>query len=159
MGDSIRVNGNQLSWGSIRLKLMGEEYVGFTGVSFSDKRERTKAYGMGRHHAPRGRSRGKYTIENVKLTGWKASISIFRDALAQQSSNGQYGDVEFQIVVMYSEPDEPSVVIEINGCVWAGNSTSDEESPDPLKEEIEIDAMYIKRNGLVLYDNSEGAPR
>jgi hypothetical protein len=159
MGDSIRVNGNQLSWGSIRLKVRGEEYTGFTGVSFSDKRERVKAYGMGKHHAPRGRSRGKYTIENVKLTGWKSSISRLRDALAQGSTNGQYGDVEFQIVVMYSEPDEDSVVIEINGCVWAANSTSDEESPDPLKEEIELDAMYIKRNGMVLYDNSEGAPQ
>lgn len=159
MADAIRVNGNQLSWGSIQLKLNGEDYYGFTGISFSDKRERVKAYGMGRHHAPRGRSRGKYSTENVKLTGWKSSVSIFRDALAALSPSGfAYGDVEFQIVVMYSEPDEAPVIVEISGCVWAGNSTSDEESPDPLKEEIEIDCLAIRRNGTVLFDDSEPVP-
>ena len=42
--------------------------------------------------------------------------------------------------------------------MWTGNSSSDEESPDPLKEEIEIDAMLIRRNGLVLFDASQGSP-
>ena len=56
MSDVIRVNGNQVSWGSIVLKFNGQRFYGFTSISFSDKRERVHAYGMGRHHAPRGRS-------------------------------------------------------------------------------------------------------
>jgi hypothetical protein len=159
MADEIRVNGNQLSWGSIKLKLNGEDFSGFTAISYADKRERVKAYGMGRHHAPRGRSRGKYTIDPVKLTGWKSSVATFREELARISPTGlTYGDVEFQIVVMYSEANDGPIVVEINGCVWVGNTSSEEENPDPLKEEIEVDAMGIKRNGLVLYDSSEGAP-
>jgi hypothetical protein len=159
MSDNIRVNGNQLSWGSIELKIDLERFTGFTSISFADKRERVKAYGMTRHHAPRGRSRGKYTIEPVKLVGWKSSVQALRQGLAARSKDGiSYGDVEFQIMVSYVEADELPLTVEIDRCVWGGNSSSDEESADPLKEEIEIDAMLIRRNGLVLFDSSEGAP-
>jgi hypothetical protein len=160
MSDLIRVNGNQLSWGSIVLKLDQDVFTGFTGISFADKRERVKAYGMGRHHAPRGRSRGKYTVEAVKLTGWKKSIALFRKQLAARSPDSKsYGDVEFQIVVQYTEPgDDTELTVSIERCVWTGNSSSDEESPDPLKEEIEIDAMLIRRDGLVLFDALQGSP-
>lgn len=159
MADELRVNGNQLSWGSITVKLDGERFVGFTSISFADKRERVKAYGMQRHHAPRGRSRGKYTIDPVKLVGWTSSVNALREALAKRANDGKsYGDVEFQIVVQYFESEEAPLTVEIDRCVWSSNSTSNEESPDPLKEEIEIDAMLIRRNGLTLYDASEGEP-
>ena len=158
MSDSIRVNNNQLSWGSIRLVLDGSTYTGFTSIAFADKRERTKAYGMGRHQAPRGRSRGKYTTESVKLAGWKGSVFTFLAELAQRSATANYGDVEFMINVLYSELDEPNVDIAITGCVVIGLNTSDEESADPLKEELEIDCMAIRRNGLTLFDTTEGSP-
>jgi hypothetical protein len=159
MSDEIRVNGNQHSWGSIILKLDGDRFYGFTGITFADKRERVKAYGMGRHQAPRGRSRGKYSTDPVKLTGWKGSINEFRKALAQRSQDGvSYGDVEFEIVVQYVETGEAPMTVQLMRCVWTGNSTSDEESADPLKEEIEIDTMKILRNGLSLFDSSQGVP-
>lgn len=160
MADQIRVNGNQFSWGSIKLKLDTQEFTGFTAISYSDKRERVKAYGMGRHHAPRGRSRGKYSVDPVKLTGWKESVQIFRAQLALRSANQvSYGDVEFQIIVQYvEEPNEAPITVSIERCVWAANTTTDEENPDPLKEEIEIDAMLIRRNDLVLFDSLEGSP-
>jgi hypothetical protein len=159
MSDAVRINGNQLSYGSITLKLAGVVYYGFTGLSYGDKRERVKAYGMGRHHAPRGRSRGKYTVEPVKLTGWKSSVAEARRALAQQAQGGlSYADIEFQITAAYTELDETPVFVEINRCVWVGSSESNEENPDPLKEEIEIDPMVIYRDGLTLFDRSEGSP-
>ncbi len=159
MSDSIRVNGNQLSWGSIRLILDNQPYSGFTGISYGDKRERVKAYGMGRHHAPRGRSSGKYSTESVKLTGWRSSVAIFRSALAARATDQKsYGSVEFMITVLYSEPSEPNIDVQILGCVWIGGTASDEESPDPLKEEVEIDCMSILRNGLTLFDSSELPP-
>jgi len=159
MSDSIRVNNNQLSWGSIRLTIDGDVFTGFTAISFADKRERVKAYGMGRHQAPRGRSSGKYTTEPVKLTGWKGSITTLRQELARRAPDGRsYGNVEFMISVIYSEPNEPNVDIQISGCVWTGNTSSDEESADPLKEEIEIDCMAIRRNSLTLFDSTEQVP-
>jgi len=162
VADLIRVNGNQHSWGSIVLKVGGERFFGFTAISYSDKRERVIAYGMARHQAPRGRSRGKYTIEPVKLTGWKGSVQALRDQLANFAVDGvSYGDVEFEIVVQYVEADptgETPMTVELERCVWTGNSVSEEEGPDPLKEEIEINCMLIRRNGLTLFDNSLGSP-
>lgn len=159
MSDALRVNGNQYSWGSIVLKLDNDRFSGFTGITYADKRERVKAYGMGRHHAPRGRSRGKYTVEPVKLTGWRGSVQIFRKQLALRAIDQKsYGDIEFQIVIQYIESGEQPLTVEIDRCVLTGNNATDEENPDPLKEEIEIDPMLIRRNGLVLFDASQGAP-
>jgi hypothetical protein len=160
MADKIRVNGNIVSWGSLVIKIDGDRYYGFTSISYADKRERVKVHGMGRHQAPRARTRGKYTTDPVKLGGPKSSIQALRDALAARSADGiSYGDVEFQIVCSYSETeDSESMTVEIEDCVFVGNSSSEEESADPLKEEIEIDCMKIRRNSKVLFDASEGAP-
>ncbi len=159
MADDIRVNGNQHSWGSIIVKIDGDRYYGFTSIGYSDSRERVKAYGMGRHQAPRGRSRGKYSVDPVTLKGWKGSVQALRDALAARSSDGRsYGDVEFEIVVQYIEADDTPITVELERCVWTKNTTSEEEGPDPLSDEIEIDCMLIRRNGLVLFDESQGSP-
>lgn len=159
MADPIRVNGNLYSWGSIILKVDAERLRGFTSISFSDKRERVKGYGSARHHAPMGRSRGKYTIDPVKVVGFKGAIQTLREQLAAKAADGiSYGDVEFDVVVQYVESGEDPYTVEIERCVFASNSSSDEESADPLKEEIELDAMLIRRNGLVLFDASEGQP-
>lgn len=159
MSDEIRVNGNLHSWGSITAKIAGDPYYGFTAISYGDTRERVKAYGMGRHHAPRGRSRGKYTVEPVQLTGPKGTVQQLRQALADQSADGvSYGDVEFQVVVQYIEPDDTPITVELEDCVWVKNTSSEEEGTDPLSEDIELDCMKIRRNGLVLFDESEGSP-
>lgn len=159
MADSIRVNGNQHSWGSIVCKVDGERIHGFTGISYGDKRERVKAYGMARHHAPRGRSAGKYSTDPVKLTGWKASMQALREKLASKAKDGvSYGNVEFEIVTQYIDSGETPITVQIERCVWTANTTSDEESPDPLKEEAEFDCMLIRRNGKTLFDATEGAP-
>jgi len=158
MSDEVRVNGNLHSWGSITVKIAEEAYYGFTAIKYGDSRERVKAYGMGRHHAPRGRSRGKYTVEPVTLTGPKGSVQQLRKALADQGDGVSYGDVEFQIVVQYIEPDDTPITVDIEDCVWIKNTSSEEEGADPLSEDIELDCMKIRRNGLVLFDESEGSP-
>lgn len=158
MADTLHVNGNQVSWGSLIFKLNNDIYRGFTAISFSDKRERVKAYGMGRHHAPRGRSSGKYTIEPLKVTGWKSSVQALRRDLAAASGGTGYGDIEFNGVLQYIEANDDDMVVEFERLVWMSNTTSDEESPDPLKEEFELDCMYIRRNQLVLFDASGGEP-
>ena len=163
MADQVRVNGNSHSWGSIIAKVDGARFYGFTSISFGDKRERVKGYGMGRHHAPRHRSRGKYSTDPVKLVGPKSTIQALRAQLAASASDGtSYGDVEFQLVVQYVEAGvaggEVPMTVEIERCVITANTSSDEEGADPLKEEIEIDCMLIRRNSLTLFDSSQGSP-
>ena len=155
--DTIQVNGNQYSWGSIILKVGDDRLYGFTGISFGDKRTRVKAHGSDKSGAPRGRSRGKYETDEGKLTGWKSSIQALRAALAAQAADGvSYGNTEFNITVQYIEDDETPMTVELIRCTIAGDTTSDEEGPDPLKDEIGLDYMYVKRNGLTLFDNSDG---
>lgn len=159
MADLYRINNNIFSWASIILKANDERFHGFTSLSYGDKRERVKQYGMARHHAPRGRTHGKYTIEPVKLGGPKSTIQALRDSLARLAPDQRsYGDVEFQIHCEYVETGELGISVVIERCVIVGNSTSEDESPDPLKEEIEIDAMLIRRNGLTLFDAMDGQP-
>lgn len=156
MSDAIRVNGNQLSWGSIVCKVAENTIYGFTGITIADKRERVKAYGMGRHQAPRGRSRGKYTADPIKLTGYRAAVAELRESLAAQSLDGEsYGDVEFQVVTTYFESDELPLIVVAERCVWISNSATDEEGAEALKEDIEVDPLFIRRNGRVLFDNSQ----
>lgn len=155
MSDEVRVNGNQLSWGSITVKIDQEKYHGFTAISFGDKRERTYAYGINRSQAPRGRSRGKYTPEPVSLTGWKGSVQQLLQALADAAQGSSYGDYQFDIVVEYFEEDDTPITVELEDCVVTGVTASEEEGPDPLKTELEISTMRVRRNGLVLFDDSE----
>lgn len=156
MSDPITVNNNQYSWGSITFKLDGELYRGFTAINYADKRERVMAYGMGRHQAPRGLSRGKYSADNVKVSGWKKSVQLLREALARKATGGRsYGDVEFQGLVSYFEEDEGEMNVTLERLAWAANNAGDEEGSDPLKEDFELSCMYISRNGLVLFDQSQ----
>jgi len=157
MADEIRVNGNLYSWGSIEVKIEGDRFFGFTSIGYSDARERVKAYGMGRAQAPRGRSRGKYSVEPVTLSGQKSTMQELRQALADAGDGESYGDTVFQIVVEYFESDEAPITVELEDCVFVKNTTSEEEGPDPLSEDVEIDCLRIRRNGLVLFDNSEGS--
>ena len=156
MADEIRVNGNLLSWGSIEVKVNGDRYFGFTSIGYGDSRERVKGYGMGRAQGPRGRSRGKYQTAPVTLTGHKSSMQTLRQALADAGDGTSYGDTEFEIVVQYFEADDNAITVEISRCAWGKNTSSEEEGPDPLKEDVEIDCMFIRRNGLTLFDGSEG---
>ena len=155
MPDQVRINGSMLSWGSIKVKFDGDTFTGFTSISYGDSRERVKAYGMGRSHAPRGRSKGKYATDPVSLKGPKGSIQALLQKLADAGDGVSYGETEFQIVVQYIEPTEDPITVELEDCVITKGASSDEEGPDPLEEEVEIDCMRIKRNGLTLYDASE----
>lgn len=154
MPDQIRINGNAHSWGSIILKIDGDRYHGFNSISYADKRERVMVYGMGRHHAPRGRTRGKYSCEPVKIGGPIGSAEAFRAMLGLRAVGGiAIGDVEFTITVQYIEiGTEIPITDVLNRCCLVGNSGSREENPDPLRDELEFSCFTILRNGRMLFD-------
>jgi hypothetical protein len=156
MADPVRVNGNMFSWGSIKVKIAGESYTGFTSIAYADKRERVMGYGMGRHHAPIGRTRGKYSTDPVKLAGRKGSVRALLAALA--AGGATYGDTVFDIVVQCVEDGSSEVAVNdvLEECVVTGVSVSNEESADPLTEELEISCMRIRRDGKTLWDSREG---
>lgn len=159
MSDQVRINGNIYSWGSITVKVAGEIYYGFTSITYADKRERTAVYGMGKHQAPRAKTRGKYSVDPVKLKGPKDSFDALRAQLASLSASGvSFGDFEFQITVQYVEDDETPITDTLNRCSYVGTSGSFEEGADAMMEEVEIFCMSILWNGLTLFDSTGGAP-
>lgn len=155
---TIGVNGNDYDWGSITLKTDGQLFDAFTKVAYGDKRTRTKGYSAGRHHAPTHRGNGKYEIDPVKVTGYKYELQNFRAALAAQTPDGvSYGNVEFEMIIQFEESGVLQQV-EIERCVWFEDAAAHEENADPLQEEVSFDPMLIRRNGLTLFDSSDGAP-
>lgn len=154
MANEVRINGNTLSWGSTICRINGISQNWLTSISYSDKRERAVVYGMGRHHAPRGRTLGKYSVENGKLKGPKGDVQGFLDYLATLSPNGQsFGDSRFDVVLQFIEAEQ-AVTVELEDCRVVGVSASDEESAEALQDEVEISIMRVRRNGKTLFDSA-----
>lgn len=157
MADAVRINGLQISWSSAKLTINGESYTGITSIGYADSLEVTKAYGMGRHHGPRGRSAGKYSAEPLTMRAWKSTAQAIRDQLAALSPSGtSYGRAVVPIVLQYIEPDDAVITVEFEECRLVKCTSSNEEGADALAEDLEWDVMRIRRNGLVLFDESEG---
>lgn len=158
MADSLRVNGNLHSWGSVILKVNGDRYYGVTQIAYGDKRERTLAWGIGRHQAPRARSRGKYTPDDLSFTMYRDSARTFIDALSALSSNGlSYGDVQFDAVIQTIEPDLLPLTVTITGCVITAVTESNDEGSDPLTTQFTAQPLRIYRDRKTLFDSTEGA--
>lgn len=157
--DNFRVNGSIVSWPDVITKIDGKRVNGITGITYSDKRERVKAYGQGRHYKPRGRSRGKYNPENPKLTLHKDTAQKIRDYLAAKAEDGvSYGNVEFELSVQWVADSGDAMHVQLQRCTIAGDNGAADENPDPNVDELELDTMGVIRNGKTLYDSTQGAP-
>lgn len=154
MSDDIRINGIAHSWSSTKLKIDGEAYTRVTAISFKDSLEVAKQYGMARHHGPVARSRGRYNTDPVAITMAAGSAKALREQLAAKSDTGtSYGTPSFNMVLQYIEPDESPVTIDFEDCRLISDGASHDEGPDALTTDVEIDPMFIRRNGLVLWDD------
>jgi hypothetical protein len=152
VSDQILINGIAHSWGSIGWKIDGEGFTGLSSISYSDKLETAKGYGIGRAHKPRARSRGKYVPEQVVTKVQTSTAQDIRDALAARGPDGvSYGIAEVPMVLQYLEIDDSMITIEFERCRLVEDGSSDEEGPDVLTVELKWDIMGIKRNGKTLY--------
>lgn len=155
MSDTVRVNGVQIGWPSISLKINGQAYTGLSAIEFGDKRERGFAYGMGRHGGPRGRPPGKYTPDPFSITAWTSTAAAIRKDIAARASDGvSYGNVVCQIILQYVEQTDGTVTVEAQDCTLGEISASNEEGPDATNEKLVFQPMRIIRNGLTLFDSS-----
>ena len=157
--DTIRVNGNLFSWGSIQVTVNGIILTGFNEITYGDKRERVEGYGLGSHHGPLGRSAGKYSTEESSLKGFTHAISELRNTLASFAPDGRsYGSVEFQVDIFYTESDLSSHSVNLLACVVTGDNSSRTEGADPLTDELKFKPLYIYRDGATLFDSQNYLP-
>lgn len=159
MGDLQRVNGRLISWGSMTLKLGGEVFTAITEVSYNDKLETAKGYGSAPHQGPRGRTGGKYTCEPTKLKMFLDGAQALRIKLMTLATDlRSYGQVTFDGEVQFAEPGLPAHIHELHGLRWTSESETISEGSEATMVEIELDTMYIVRDGGTLFDSSQGFP-
>ena len=159
--DVFRRNGYELSWASASAKIENDEFFGFTGVDYEEKLERAFARGLGKDGAPRGVTRGQYSVEGSSIKMYKSSALALIEKLAQKSKNGKsYGSVPFYFTLQYVE-DEISITEELFGCQISGRKVSTSQGSDGLIDEIPITVIYAKLSspniqGMTLFDNRQG---
>lgn len=160
--DAARINGNAFSWSSVTWKIGDSRIYGFKAINYKDARERSPVVGSARHHAPRGMTAGKYTVDPVTCTVEKETAQAIRDALAAKAGTSKsFGNVEFEIVVQYQETRDgaPKVITdELHRCTYRETASKAEESPDAIYEELAFNCLSITWGGKVLFDASEGSP-
>lgn len=154
-GDSVRINGLQIGWASVKLKINGNPYRGVTAIEYADGVEAAYAYGTGRHYAPRGTTAGKYTPEPFVITAYKSTAGAIRKDLNEQANGRGVSSVIVPIVLQYVEKDDAVITVEALGSRLVKNEGSDEESPEALTEKLTFMPTRYKRNGIALYDTTE----
>lgn len=154
----IRVNGRRFDKSSVRLKIAGVKFEGWTDFKYGDKRERAKVMGVTRDGRPLGVTEGKYEADESALTMFLASADQLRKLVAARSvSIGSFGQPTFPITCQYVGPTGAIVTDQLFDCWIAGQSTSiGAESADPIKVEIPIGVSYIVWGGLSLSDTPTG---
>lgn len=146
MADQVRVNGAQYDQGSIELKIRNTPIYGFTALSWSQKRERQKSVSAGRDRLPKGRTGGKITYENLKMTVRRDTASEIKLLLAEAATDGQsYGSVSDSMITVQYIEDESSqkpITIEFGSCALVSDGgNSEEDGPDMV--ELEFDYMAL----------------
>lgn len=148
--DEIRVNG-KLADGSITIKIRGKMYYGFTEISYGDKVEMTKVWGLGKHRGPRGRTKGKYDTEDTTLKGPRDTIDELYADLKSISTDGSISTPEFPITVAYTSGTK-TYVDTLKQCRImsrkAGVPAAD--SADAVIDELTLSVMSIDWNGNTL---------
>ncbi len=132
------VNGARHEWSSIEVKIKGATTIGIKEMSYNDKLEPSKVYGL--HAQPLGRTRGVYTAE--------ASITLLLDeanTLIQALGDG-FKEVVFDITCAYSEGGA-TITDEIIGCRVKGLDQSLSQGADGAARKFDLDVMYIIWNG------------
>lgn len=140
---AIVVNDVEYSWGSITLKILGVELIGYKAISYSDAIEREAVFGARRHKI--GMTKGKVTTEQGSVTMYLKQHRELLDTLGDG-----WGDVRFDCEVRYAEPGMPTRVDIVEGCKFAGNPEGGEEGASALEREVKFDFMRISRDGKYL---------
>jgi hypothetical protein len=156
MSDSARVNGNLIGWDSLKFKINSSPYTGITAIEYGDAMEIAPQYGMGRSHAPRGTTAGKYSAKPFVLTCSTATARAIRADLANQAGRRGLSYPRVPIDLQYAEEDDgPTIHVEGHEARLVENEGSHDEGPDGLTEKLTFQPRRLLRDGQALYDTSE----
>lgn len=151
-GDQIRVNGYHADSGSIVAKFDGVDYYGFTEISgYGDTVEEKPLFGYNQRRGPRGRTKGVKKPDKVTLKGPLSTTRAFARAIKAKAKDGKLSTPQFPITVSFVDGDEPHTDLLLQCRILKVNTAlPTAESSDAVIEELEIQPMSIKRDGVEL---------
>ena len=137
------INGVRYDFSSIDVVIAGRRrQLGMRSIEYSHTLEPTKVRGA--HAQPIGRTRGEYEAE-ASIVLYKREADELRSSL--EALGGGYMEQSFELVVMYAETGQPVIVDRVVGCRIRSESDSHEQGSDALEETLELDVMYLVKNG------------
>lgn len=135
------INGNRFDFSSVEFNLQNVLFAGgVKEMNYKHKLEPGKVYSN--HAQPIGRTRGQYTPE----AGFTMYKSEYQQLVALLGPG--YMEVSFPITVMYAEPGSDVVSDVLMGCRIMSDEDTGGEGGDPLAVAVELDFMYLIRNGV-----------
>lgn len=137
-----QVNGNRYDFSSVEFNLRGRTYVGIKEIQYSDELEPGDVRGTLPQRV--GRTRGEYKTEG--------SCTMYRqefDELVADLGDG-FGEVPFDAVVTYANDGQPTITDKLVGCRIKKAENSHSQGTDPLEVKLDLDFMYLLRNGKAL---------
>jgi hypothetical protein len=144
------INGVRMDWSSIELHVAGQVIVGRKSINYSRKRARSLVEGGSPDPIGKTRGRNTYTAD-IEL--YLAEFNQLLDVLTQQaaalgaSGGNGYGDVQFSVVVMYSENGFDQITDTLYGCTLDSTEVSQAVSPDALSRKCELNPIKISFQG------------
>lgn len=136
------INGNRFSWASIVCSAIDEDLTGLRSISYKTNVARSEVRGA-------GRQRLGFTAGNVSHD---ASFSMLKEEwenfVSKLDSFGPYLDQVFDIVVTYTDDNNTTRTDFLVGCRIKGESDDRSNGTDGLEVKVDLDIMYLVKQGL-----------
>ncbi len=141
------INGKRYDFSSLELAFIGAGFltqpvIGFKEITYSSALEPGMVYGA--HAQPIGRTRGQYKPE-AALTLYRQEFDELITTLGAQAQGRGFMEVEFNILLSYSDDGQPLVsdIIETCRIKKVDHSAS---GTDALEVKLELSPMNILHN-------------
>ena len=141
MADYPKINGHELSFASIEVKLGTRIFTGFSDISYTQ----TVEPGIFRGTRPEKLSR---TIGELNVEGSFTMVKSEYQEFIRELGNG-YMVTGFDITVNYNELNAPIITDVLTSCRITSEEDSHSTGTDALVIACDIDIMKMTRNGLL----------
>lgn len=146
-----RINGKLHSYASLTLKAGTFKATAIKSLTYGDSRTPVEGYGASPSFGALARTVGKYETEVGTMEIEKGILADFRKSIADQTGSKDFGSTEFEIVVSYETPGRQLITDTLSRCVFTKNAAKVDDGGDPLYDTVEFKPLFIKWNGLTLY--------
>lgn len=147
--DRQLINGRYFDFSSVAVELDGITLRDILSIEYTDSLTPQKV--KSNSPMPRGRTRGDYEAQG-SFTITRGEFQRFLD-YAQTG----FGELEFTVVVSYSDGDDPPRVDRLIGCRIVTPNNSHSAGGGALQVPLTLDVMRIEYDGKTLVDmNQDG---